>query len=615
VSAADATTFWGQSWATFKTNAAEALKVLVEMEKHSDPFKNKPAGFATAIQGETPRGAAATSRRGPSEGAMQAQIDAPMNQKITEATEQYNANTIAIQKLNQVHNDQVGVLNAVTVGERAAAVEAQTYNQVLEQTNNKVLAAAQAGQAYQMVLAQVDAQQTQAIFAQQQELAMGQQLVAAAGMRGAAGVQLQAQLQQELALRQQGIDVTTRDSQTRIANAGAVAQQNLAMQDAAQAAQVGTQVQGQIMMYEAQTAAIGKNAAEKAKLISLAQSEVQALAAEAQGMTATAAAIRAYAGELAAAAASNARAEEEQQLRLLQRSLQATLDTVRLEISLVGASSAAHAYHTTLLQYENQARQAEIQGLSDAAAEYRNYGEKIARATAQLERRKQALQEAEAAEQAAAAAAKQTRDQQVSEAKAFQSKGFTSTMPYGYAQGMQVWSAALARSGKVMEKIPDIEKQAQQRQLSIASQTIGGQISALQDQKSALDDNTQTLQDNISALEKDTQKRREQLDKQIAKLEKALNPSRPDPYAERNPDYFYRFGTQAFKENDPMQALLTAAEAERDGLDNQLDAMKEQLEQQKKAVELQQKAIDAQIKGYEAQARQLIAQPACSRLA
>jgi hypothetical protein len=103
----------------------------------------------------------------------------------------------------------------------------------------------------------------QAIFAQQQELAMGQQLVAAAGMRGAAGVQLQAQLQQELALRQQGIDVTTRDSQARIANAGAVAQQNLAMQDAAQAAQVGTQVQGQIMMYEAQTAAIGKTQRRK----------------------------------------------------------------------------------------------------------------------------------------------------------------------------------------------------------------------------------------------------------------------------------------------------------------------------------------------------------------
>jgi hypothetical protein len=347
------------------------------------------------------------------------------------------------------------------------------------------LAAAQAGQAYQMVLAQVDAQQKQAIFTQQQELAMGQQLVAAAGMRGAAGVQLQAQLQQELALRQQGIDVTTRDSQARIANAGAVALQNLKMQDAAQAAQVGTQVQGQIMMYEAQTAAIGKTAAAKAQLLSLAQSEVQALAAEAQGMTETAAKIREYAGALADAAASNARAQEAQANRELAVSLQGTLDMVRMETAMVGQSNATRAYHITLLQYENQARQAEAQGLHDAAALYREYGRSIAVATSKLEARKQAEQEMEQLEAAAAAAAKARRSEEEAKAKAFQSTKFESTRRLTWGEYQVREAAQRGKADDVAKQMADAQKAGQQRQLQYASSTIQEQIQALQDQKTA----------------------------------------------------------------------------------------------------------------------------------
>jgi hypothetical protein len=368
-SQSDSSTAAGRAWAFFwdkvekgaevAGRTAQAIPKALTAPTPLDPSQAGQAGVSGQMRSaEAARAATASYNEQKAAAESLAQAEKTMK----EATEQSA----------RAFENQQAVMMATTVEQRAAATQTQVLDELTKGQAATLQQAAQAMQAGNMVRAEATAQQTQAIFAQQQELAMGQQLIAAAGLRGAAGVQLQAQLQQELALRQQGIDVTTRDSQARIANAGAIAQQNLAMQDAAQAAQLGTQVAGQIRAYEAQAAAIGTTSAEKAKLLSLSQSEIQALAAEAQGMNATAAAIRGYAEALAEAAASAARAQEIQQNKELAVSLQGTLDAKRLEIDLVGASAGRHAEETVALQYENQARAAEAQGLTESAAMYRD---------------------------------------------------------------------------------------------------------------------------------------------------------------------------------------------------------------------------------------------------
>lgn len=550
-----------------------------------------------------------------------------------------NETMSAIQNSAQAFELQKNVMMATTVETRAAATEAQALNQATGGLTATLQQEAAARQAGEMVRAQSAATQAQLIAGQQAELAMGQQLIAAAGAQGAAGVALRAGLQEELSLRQQGIDVTTRHSQTLIENAGALAKLNLKMQDTAQAAQLTQSIQGQIQMLQLETQMIGANATERARAISLLQSEIQARALEAQGFDKSAKAVRQYASALAEAKAQQAQAQathaaaqadtgpsagdtyrvefHNQQAQMLRE-----MDMLSTQISVVGASAGDAAYALKQQELENAALATTSDGAADAIEKNRDalasMTAQLADATAAEQKRKQALQEEESSVRSNAAAVdaanKKGARQPLSERG-----GFTSTAPLTWLDYQERARKQNEKAGDVQKQAAEAERAGQQRQLTIASSTIQDQISALQDQKSAigeqtsaLDDQTQAMEDNTNALEKETSKRREQLDKQIAKLEKALTPSRPDPYAERNPDYFYRFGTEAFKENDPNQALLAAAEAERDGLDKQLDAQKEaveqqkqQVEQQKKAVELQQKAIDEQIKGYEAQASQL----------
>jgi hypothetical protein len=643
-SQADSATLAERAWSGLVTQLQRGAEVLGRIATMQQPggttdagkraseqasaISNK-AGFATAIPGETSRTAVGATPGGPTQEEVSSWVQA------AEAARQYDLAqakiTDTIAKAATAFQLQKDVMMATTVEQRAAATQAQMLNQLTEQGVEIRTREAAAEQAGNMVRQQSLATQQQKIAAQQAELAMSQQMVDAQNVLGAAGDALRAGLQMELSLRQQGIDVTTAHSQAMIANAEATARYATAAKDAAQAAQIGGDLSGKLESIQLEISLVGKSAEEHAKLTTAMQYELQARQAENQGLTEAAAQYRAYGAAIAEATAKKVQAEAadkakdkslaedandrealaklwtkmvaewQQQLDAyaaveraqaqLKQTLQSTLDTVNLEISLVGASSAAHAYHTTLLQYENQAKQAEIQGNQEAADSYRRYGRAIASANSELAQRKEALQEAQAAEAAAAAADQARVAKSEQKSQAFKAQTFTSDMPMLFEQ----WFAANEKQNKLdqdlRKQMQDTQKGAQQKQMQFASSIIQDQITALQDQKTALDDNT-------SAIESSTTKRKAQLDKEISKLEKALNPSRPDPYAERNPDYFYRFGTSAFKENDPMQQLLAAAEAERDGLDVQV-------EQQKKSVELQQKAIDEQIKGYEAQIKQL----------
>lgn len=575
VAAADATTVWGNAWANVKTNLSEVLNLVNKLPRMS-PGEIGDRGVQGAWEQqrreEMRRGTPLeTFRRGPSEGAMQAQIDAPQNKALSEAVDRENALEIATDKANQKFRDQVAVMSATTVQARALATQTQVYNQVLEATNDEQKATNAGALAGQMVIQQSIASSQQKIAAQEAELGMGRQLIAAASEQGAAGVALRAGLQEELAIRKEGGDVNDKDSQARIRNAEAIARQNLAIQDATQAAQARSQLGDQLEMLRLETSLIDATTEARARATSAMQTEIQARQAERQGLTETAAAYRQYKDAIAQAAAAKAGGGSGYEMAGGGDPAGRAGDLYRLGPSLVTG------VRTRLQDFMESIPAASETGMK-MAAQFEAARAAAKNLASSFDTLKGSVSEASTSFAAGS-------DKPMSQRGEFKSDIITS----GYWQEQQAKDSA--KRAQVGKQIADAERQGQQQRLGYASQTIQELISGLQEQKSALDENTQAIEDATS-------KRREQLNKEIAKLEKALNPARPDPYADRNPDYFYRFGTQAFKENDPMQNLLTAAEAELDGLDAQLET-------QKKAVELQQKAIDEQIKGYEAQVKEL----------
>jgi tape measure domain-containing protein len=147
---------------------------------------------------------------------------------------------------------------------------------------------------------------------------------------------------------------------------------------------------------------------------------------------------------------------------------------------------------------------------------------------------------------------------------------FTSTTRQGY---MTLFMEALQatsdqRTGKlaaeggtdIAAEIARAKTDEQSRLLSLASSQISRALSDLQEQKSDLDQ-------KVSELERDVEAQ-------------FRSPDRPDPYMDKNPDYFYRNGTTAFREEqakeDTLSRLLEESKAQRDGIEAQINQLEQQ---------------------------------------
>lgn len=196
------------------------------------------------------------------------------------------------QRLAEAHQIEIASIGAVTVAQQA---EVASLRAVFDARGRNLGAADQAlaaERARQVVLAQSAAETAKVVASQNTQLGMSGRLIAAAGQQGAAGVSLNAQLQEELKIRQSGITVLGDEERARIANAGAVAQQALAMRDAATASETRASGRDQIDLIKLETQTIGLNDIERQKRLSTMQGEIQARALERQGLTDAAAATR-----------------------------------------------------------------------------------------------------------------------------------------------------------------------------------------------------------------------------------------------------------------------------------------------------------------------------------
>ena len=119
-----------------------------------------------------------------------------------------------------------------------------------------------------------------------------------------------------------------------------------------------------------------------------------------------------------------------------------------------------------------------------------------------------------------------------------------------------------AGSAETAKALAEAQQQGQQRQLQLVQSQFSKAIDALQTQRSQIEAQRSAAEDKVQ------------------KLEEQMRPAdRPDPYLERNPDLFFRSGTSAFRENDPLQRLIAEAEAQTRGSDEQIAGIDRQIEE------------------------------------
>jgi hypothetical protein len=126
----------------------------------------------------------------------------------------------------------------------------------------------------------------------QVRLNMSSQLIAAARLQGMEGVRVNAMLQEQIRLQQQGIDVDSERAKGLIRQAGAMAELSTKIKDAAQATEIRASGRDQLEAQRLETSLIGVDSVERERRMSIMQGEIQARALERQGMAESAAATR-----------------------------------------------------------------------------------------------------------------------------------------------------------------------------------------------------------------------------------------------------------------------------------------------------------------------------------
>jgi hypothetical protein len=632
-----ATTAAGRAWAYFVTQIEKGIEVAGRGAAALAPpmpgtgdqraiaqqsALSRP-GFDTAIKGETGR---SSTRQGDDARALAEEL-----RQVAEATGQANAAAAksaadaaliqtnldnAIRKATEAQRDQIAVMNAFTVEQRAAATQTQVYNQVFEKTGSVQEATARAELAAAMVRAQAVAEMQKAIQVQELELAMGPRLVDAATQQGAAGVALRAGLQEEMALRKAGIDTTTAESQARIANAEAIARQNLAIQDAAQARSTEMHLQNQLESLRLEAQLINATTEERARATSALQTEIQAREAEAQGLEKTAAKYREYKDAIASAAAQKAGGGGVYDMAGGGDPTGRAGDLARFG-PITALGDAANSATQRLKELMPAASETGMKMEAQAAA--------TERAAASANRFASALDGA--SREAASASFAAGMDKPMS-----QRGGFTSSivLPPGVADNLdRVWGKGAGTSGgnfqpdqaksqelaeQAAKQSEQIATQALQSSISIATRALSKQIQAIQEaaseQLSIMQDAAQGAADALSAAADKRQQLetslKEQEDKRQARIQNylAAGPSA----TEKNADIFYDPKTRmAFAEtiagntDELLVAQLAAAKAQEDAAKDADNNAKDAV----KAAEANQKAAEQQVKQLEAQQQEL----------
>jgi hypothetical protein len=463
----------------------------------------------------------------------------PVQSQMNRSIEDFAARSQATMAITMAEQQAAAARIALTQAQREGAVSAQQLLRV--------------DQARAEIQVQADAEARKAIASQQAQIAMGDRLVSAARMQGVEGVKLNAQLQEEMRLRQAGISVTTADSQARIQNAGAIAAQALRARDAAGAVEIRASSKDQLELIRLEKALTGDiriSSEERQRRLDIMRGENQAREQERQGLTDIAAATRTSTREIA-----NANAELEKQRDI------ARLDQRGQYTARMTGSSAAEVerMRERTLQKFNADFDRNIRAFGYSGDGFGRYVDAFGNAVDEYGRTAERIAQDMSFKVAPGTFGGQSGNQQ-----------FTSITRQGYMmQFMEALNQTAQQrltggvnpedAARAQQEAAQRQMDSQQRLLGLAQSQISSAISALQTQRSQIED------------------QRSKAEQEVQRLEQQFRPAdRPNPY-EHNPDVFFRTGTSAFRENDPLQQLIAEAQAQTRGVDQQIEGIDQQI--------------------------------------
>jgi phage-related minor tail protein len=441
------------------------------------------------------------------------------------------------QDIARANELEIQSIMALTQAQEVAAAAARAAFDAEKQGLDQVTAARQAAA---VVRAQQTAESQRVIMSQQAELGMGSRLAAAAQIQGIAGIRLNAQLQEEMRLRQQGIDVMSAESQERIRNAGAIAEQRTRIADLAQATDTRARGSDQLELIRAETAMLGLNSIERERRMSILQGEMRAREEERRGNTENAAAIREY-----SSATANANANLERQRSILEANKRAQEEYAR-----------AVAQATQAILAQGRSPSLDLHGQMPGASSTTRAGD---------------WQQAQSVTTAV------TPDRwQVAQADAMYGKGNYTWGAVGGTGllGGQIRAQAFPDREKMAVQEEQVSNQfeqfqSQQRQLSFQ---LGGQ--SLSRQSGDLDDQTADIRKQIELLEDQKEAAQKTAENTQSMKEHMLNPDAYD--LSKNPELFYGGANKIFGLGETE--VMSNTDAIEAGFDSQIDALEQQIE-------------------------------------
>jgi hypothetical protein len=432
-----------------------------------------------------------------------------------------------------------------------------------------LLAAAQdqaANIASQQVALQTAAALNQQIQQNSIQLSMGPQLLAAARMQGMEGIRMNAMLQEQIRLQQQGIDVSSGAAQSAIKQAGAMAELATKIKDVAQATEIRSSGRDQVEMIQLETSLIGANSIERERRMAIMQGEIQARALERQGMMESAAATR----EMTSAIA-NANARQQQQVSAVEsvkRAWEEYNRVIEQNIRILESQGRSTSMPSMPLHQT---------GGTTRASDWPQAGANGAPMTFGVN--------------------PSSGDVAGANAQYGQGNYNWTLMGGGSVFGQKrYWTAATPDLEKVraaqqtgLSQIEGIGTQALQRTISLAMDRLGKQISKLEESASEAAEVTQDASSRRQELESKIQQNEQRRQAEM----QAYLAAGPSP-TEQNADLFY----------DPKKRLLFAEKI----AGNTSDALKIQLAQlqaEEAAAKAQEKAINQQAEDAKAQIQKL----------
>jgi hypothetical protein len=579
VTNADAAGKAAQGWALLKTKVDQALDALgnfiVKQEslaERAEKLRRELARAPILPEGFGRTGEVRGRKRGElNDLEQQLQDQADMRERGPAMLEEsrQNAITKAIEDATRAQRDQIGVMNALTIEQKAAATATQTYNQLTEQGIAPEEARAKAVLASAMVIAQAANEMTRSLQAQQNQLsALRQQQSAVSGGAGETDLAvLNAKLQERNTLLAQGVDLASKEAQQRIANAGAIARETAALQDQIAARNILKQAAVEGAGLRADLATAGEEQSVRTAAIETAKLQVQVEQLLADGKTQE------------AAATAKARTEIIQ----LTYARDADAEAARDEADAIARKNAR-------LYEEAQAQQAVADARSRATAAAEAGFAKASTFSTPW---------AKQGQQATITGPKDT------EAVVWGGGGFKTDIKFVPRKktAEEIEQATQARE-QAEQRLIQIQRQAMQTAISTTASAIGKQISALREATQMAGDTRQKQQDLESKLQQQEDKRQSRIQNYLA--------AGPSPF-EQNADIFYdpkkrmAFAetiagntdellkqqiAQAKAEADAAEGASKAAEAQIKALEDQQERLQEQSELISAGVDLSKQEVD-----------------------